>query len=385
MHLDVPESILNGVCEFTSDAVRPPTSYRPTLPLEPPADQVREIARWLDEARLPLVHAGSGVISAGATQQLAKLAALLEAPVTTSWAGRGAIDERDSHALSMIFVAHVTEARRAADRVLVLGSRLGETDWWGKSPYWGNAERQEVAQVDIDAQTIGNTRAVRFAVRADAKAFLDALIAELGRQRGKNLALAARTLPRFDLHVRRAVRTRYQTADDAIPMNSAWVARICQRHSKTTRSWSPTAVTRRFGRSFSECMPSTRCSGHKDGDARRGRIAGFGSTSRFGRRLLHHRRWAEATSEVRPPSVTASRLSARCFATDSGEWSDQQSFALSPQDLVFKTLGPGGPSTDLGEIEFDLLARSMGAHGEARSRQTHSRPLNARWPRANQR
>jgi len=43
-----------------------------------------------------------------------------------------------------------------------------------------------------------------------------------------------------------------------------------------------------------------------------------------------------------------------------------QQFALKPiKTLVFKTLGPDETiNTDLGEIEFDALARSMGAHGE---------------------
>jgi acetolactate synthase-1/2/3 large subunit len=43
-----------------------------------------------------------------------------------------------------------------------------------------------------------------------------------------------------------------------------------------------------------------------------------------------------------------------------------QSFALAPlRTLVMKSLGPGeNIHTDLGEIEWDALARSMGAHGE---------------------
>ncbi len=31
----------------------------------------------------------------------------------------------------------IDEVRSDADVVLVVGSRFGETDWWGKPPYWG--------------------------------------------------------------------------------------------------------------------------------------------------------------------------------------------------------------------------------------------------------
>lgn len=43
-----------------------------------------------------------------------------------------------------------------------------------------------------------------------------------------------------------------------------------------------------------------------------------------------------------------------------------QQFALKPvKTLLLKTLGPDETiNTELGEIEFDALARSMGAHGE---------------------
>ena len=44
----------------------------------------------------------------------------------------------------------LTDARREADLLLVVGSRLGETDWWGKAPYWSAFERQRFIQVDVD-------------------------------------------------------------------------------------------------------------------------------------------------------------------------------------------------------------------------------------------
>ena len=62
-------------------------------------------------------------------------------------------------------------ARNEADAVLVLGSRLGETDWWGKPPYWRAPAEQATIQVDIDGAILGANRPVALAVQADTGCF----------------------------------------------------------------------------------------------------------------------------------------------------------------------------------------------------------------------
>ena len=257
VHLDIPESVMNGVLELGPDSLRPPSSYRSTTPMEAPADQVREVARWLDEAKLPLLHAGSGVLWAGATKELAELAAVLEAPVTTSWAARGAIDERDPHAISMIFVGAVNKARNAADRVLVLGSRLGETDWWGKAPYWADPLR---AGARAGGHRRGHARqhprrALRRAVRREDLPEGAAGRARAAARRARSPAPAASTspssAPRAPLAGPSSTRAARTTRCPCTLHTSPASAR---RRSPRTPSWSPTAATPRSGRSS-----STRC------------------------------------------------------------------------------------------------------------------------------
>ena len=69
----------------------------------------------------------------------------------------------------------IKKARSEADVVLVVGSRLGETDWWGKPPYWGKPGEQKMIQVDIDDEILGLNKATELAILADANAFLSAL------------------------------------------------------------------------------------------------------------------------------------------------------------------------------------------------------------------
>ncbi len=115
---------------------------------------------------------GTGVIHAQAFDQLRDIAEKLGAPVTTSWGGRGALAETHPLAIPMPYVDLYSTLRNQADVVLVLGSRLGETDFWGKPPYWAPASDQRLIQVDIDDSTIGVNRPVEVAALADIRRFL---------------------------------------------------------------------------------------------------------------------------------------------------------------------------------------------------------------------
>ena len=375
VHLDVPESVLNGVTEIDPGALRGPSTYRPTTPMEPAASDVREVAAWLDEARLPLLHAGSGVLHAGATAELAELAALIEAPVTTSWAARAAIDERDPHAISMIYVQQVNAARTNADRVLVLGSRLGETDWWAKAPYWGAPGQQELAQVDVDAATIGNIRGVRFAVRADAKAFLRAVIAELGRRRGARDLRARRdhlAALRAACKARRA-ELDVKAEDLSVPMCSAHVARVCQE------TFDEDAILVADGGNttiWAQFYHEVRSVNSLLGTPKMGML-GAGVSQALGAKVALPARQVycvigDGAMGFHPQEIeTAVRhgLPVVYLVLCDRQWGMvkmTQSFALKPvKTLVFKSLGPDETiNADLGEIEFDALARSMGAYGE---------------------
>src|SRR3990172_4987711 len=154
VHVDVPESLMNSrlKADVTCWA---PHQYRRTHPTPAPADAVVRGPQILAAARLPLIHAGSGVIHAGAYDELARVAELLHAPVTTSWAARGVLSEASPLALPMVHVKLCHRIRNDADAVLIAGSRLGETDWGGKAPYWRRPSQQMTVQVDIDGEILG--------------------------------------------------------------------------------------------------------------------------------------------------------------------------------------------------------------------------------------
>jgi acetolactate synthase-1/2/3 large subunit len=175
VHLTVPEDIMNSEFDEPTQPDVAPSRYRRTAPVEPPAALVDEAARLLAGAVQPLVHAGSGVLHADATDELLAVAEALGAPVTTSWSGRDVIDERLDLSVPMIYPQLVDQVRNDADVVLAVGSRFAETDWWGKAPHWKRGTEQRLVQVDNDEELLGMNKPVDVAVLGDAKVFLSRL------------------------------------------------------------------------------------------------------------------------------------------------------------------------------------------------------------------
>lgn len=378
VHVDIPESVLNGKFEVGRGWLRAPHQYRNVEPLTPSDRQVERAAEMLVEAKLPLIHAGSGVLHAGASAELASLAELLHAPVTTSWAGRGATSELPGFALPMIHVELYRKVRNAADVVLTLGSRIGETDGWGKPPYWAPPARQKMIQVDIDEEILGVHKPADLAVVADARVFLEKLIAAV-RLRAARIDVAGRRakLAGFgdDRSRARAALDR-KLADRATPMNSAHAGDVCRRLLRDDAivvfDGGNAAI---WGNFFFELRaPGTALWTPKFGMLGAGVAQALGAKAAFPDRQVCCI-IGDGAMGFHPQEVeTAVRhgLAVVYVVLCDRQWGMvkiNQSFALRPlKTLVMGRLGPGeNINTDLGEIEFDKLARAMGAHGERAS------------------
>jgi acetolactate synthase-1/2/3 large subunit len=182
VHVDVPETIMNGKVK-ADVAFWAPHQYRHMDPVTPTGEQVARAAQLLIAAEAPMIHAGSGIIHAGAYDALRRVAELLHAPLTTSWAARGLMDETSPLAITMPHVKLNHTVRNEADVALIIGTRVGETDWWGKPPYWRHPSEQKTIQVDIDGDMLGLNKPADLAILADAKRFLELLGDELERRK----------------------------------------------------------------------------------------------------------------------------------------------------------------------------------------------------------
>lgn len=144
-----------------------------------PADVVAA-AQVLRRAARPFLLAGGGVMHSGAGPAVTALAQRLSAAVGTTLTGKGAIAE--DHPLSVGVTGTMGSSAAAAalaeaDVVLLAGAKAsgGATYGWAL-PRPG----QDVVQLDIDPAELGRAFGLTAGLLADARAGLEALLAELG-------------------------------------------------------------------------------------------------------------------------------------------------------------------------------------------------------------
>lgn len=383
VHLDVPESVINGATKPVP--LLKPHQYRRVGPIYPDPDQVDKAADMLTTARLPLIHAGSGVIHAQAFKELEELATLLHSPVTTSWSARGVLPETSDLAWPMIHVKQVNQIRNRADLVLCLGSEVGETDWWGKAPYWAPPAEQQWIQVDIDEEVLGRNRPVDLAILADAGVFMRQLIERLQGARDR-IGLDSRRSETAKL--REAIdkdraKLDEKLSDQSSPMVTAHVASVCRQvfddNAVVIFDGGNSSVWGNFYYQLRE--PNTQISTPHFGHLGAGVGQALGAAVALPGRQVVCITGDGAMGFNMQEIETAVRNNLKviylvCCDKQWGMVKMNMSFALKPLKTMFmKSLSPEETiNTELGEIQFDKLAQAMGAHGERVSRPADLKP-----------
>jgi acetolactate synthase-1/2/3 large subunit len=136
-------------------------------------DQIERAATLLGKAKSPLIFAGGGVIRSGASEELQRLAEMLEAPVIMTINGKGAISDRHHLAQN---IRQVRDLMPQCDVALVVGSRFiqgGHESWQDRS--------RPVIQIDVDEEEIGRNYRPDVPILADAKKALATLVERVGR------------------------------------------------------------------------------------------------------------------------------------------------------------------------------------------------------------
>ncbi|NUM78930.1 thiamine pyrophosphate-binding protein, partial [candidate division KSB1 bacterium] len=373
VHVDVPEDLMNGKTE--AQPLLAPGRYRRLEAICASDEQIAAAAEMLAAAKLPMIHAGSGVIHAAAYSELQAVAELLHAPVTTSWGARSVLPERHELAIPMIHIKLNQAVRTSADVVLALGSRLGETDWWGKPPYWAAASEQRMIQVDCDEEILGLNKPVDLAILADLKIFL-ARLAEKLRPWQNKMPLAERRKAVKKLQTARSkFRQKLDEAlqDNRAPMNPAHVAHVCRQvfadDAICVIDGGNTAVWTHF---YHEArVPNTVLHTAKFGMLGAGVAQALGAAVAFPGRQVYCIIGDGAMGFNLQEIETAVRNDLKpiylvCCDRQWGMVKINQQFALRPVKTMVKKSLPREETinADLGEIQFDKLAESMGAHGE---------------------
>ena len=155
-----------------------PPDREPAAPPTPTAAAVDAAADRLREADAPVVLAGGGVRRAGAPDRLREVAERLDAPVVTTYKGKGVLSERHPLSAGVLCGGASTELRELladADAGLVVGSDLDAV----ATAKWSVSMPETLVHVTLDGDDVGFGYEADLGVVADADRFLEALSGRL--------------------------------------------------------------------------------------------------------------------------------------------------------------------------------------------------------------
>ncbi|MFI6330638.1 acetolactate synthase large subunit [Micromonospora chersina] len=173
--VDIPKDVLQAPTTFTWPPILDLPGYRPTL--HPHGKQIREAARLMTGARRPVLYVGGGVLKAGATEGLRRLAELTGIPVVTTLMALGAFPDSHRQHLGMPGM-HGTVAAvyglQKSDLIVALGARFDDRVTGKLDSFAPDAT---VVHADIDPAEIGKNRHADVPIVGDARHVIDELIA----------------------------------------------------------------------------------------------------------------------------------------------------------------------------------------------------------------
>ncbi|HTJ97574.1 MAG TPA: biosynthetic-type acetolactate synthase large subunit [Rhodocyclaceae bacterium] len=182
--VDIPKDLGVDKCEYDYPKTVNIRSYNPAT--KGHSGQIKKAVQLLLEAKRPLIYAGGGIILSDTADRLAKLAHMLEVPVTNTLMGLGGFPATDKQNLGMLGMHGTYEANMAmqhADVLLAIGARfddrvIGDPEDFGSIP-------RKIIHVDIDPSSIAKRVKVDVPIVGNLNEVLDELILQLKASEGK--------------------------------------------------------------------------------------------------------------------------------------------------------------------------------------------------------
>ena len=184
--IDVPKEVQEQELDEYVLGTIPTPGYKPTV--KGNSKQIAKAADMLLKAERPFILAGGGTILAGASEEVKKLAELINAPIATTLMGKGIVDEKDDLSIGMLGMHGKQVANQnvnETDCLLAIGCRFSDRTTGKLEEFIPDAK---VIHIDIDPAEIGKNVPVDLPIVGDAKIVLNQLIKELEPKPSSNNA-----------------------------------------------------------------------------------------------------------------------------------------------------------------------------------------------------
>ena len=178
--IDLPKDIQLTNIQYIKKPTKINKSFATVLP-QIDIQVISQVADLLINSKKPIIYAGGGVVNAGleASNLLTELVNLLEAPVTLTLMGLGAVSNKNKNFLGMLGMHGTYEANLAmhnCDVMLNVGARFDDRVTGRLNAF---APKSKKIHIDIDKSSINKVVHVDFGIVGDCKEVLSLLIKEI--------------------------------------------------------------------------------------------------------------------------------------------------------------------------------------------------------------
>ncbi|MFZ5596809.1 MAG: biosynthetic-type acetolactate synthase large subunit [Bacillota bacterium] len=172
--IDLPKDVASASIKFDYPESVNLRGYKPTYKGHP--TKIKEAARLMMKAKRPVIYAGGGIISSGASGELLELAETISAPVTNTFMGLSGFPGDHPLFLGMLGLHGTRYANLAVtncDLLIALGARFDDRVTGRIESF---APEAGVIHVDIDPAEIGKNVRVHVPIVGDVKQVLQAML-----------------------------------------------------------------------------------------------------------------------------------------------------------------------------------------------------------------
>ncbi len=177
--------------DITKDVTANRTEFTPVVPekIERVShfceEDIQEAVRLIEESQKPYIYVGGGAVISEASEEVAKFAHLIEAPVCDTLMGKGAFDGTDALYTGMIGM-HGTKTANfgvsQCDLLIAIGARFSDRVTGNAKKFAKNAK---VLHIDIDAAEINKNIKSTAHIIGDVRDVLTSLNGKLKQQEHK--------------------------------------------------------------------------------------------------------------------------------------------------------------------------------------------------------
>ena len=170
--VDVPKDLMAQEFEY-----EPEPKVQPEMPANKFGESdIAELAERINKAERPLLYAGGGVISAGASEKLVELAEKADIPVVSTLMNLGAIPRDHRLSLGMVGMHGQKEANQAvynSDLLIAIGARFSDRVTGDTNRF---ARGAEIVHIDIDNSEVDKNVLVNQSLVGNLNDVLDGVL-----------------------------------------------------------------------------------------------------------------------------------------------------------------------------------------------------------------